>query len=347
MTMTDRPVVSVIVPAYNAERFVGRTLENLLAQTYRDIEVIVVDDGSTDGTVAAIEAVRARDGRVRLLRQANGGVSKARNTAIAVARGAFVAPLDADDLWHPTKLEKQLACFDGSSPDTGVVYCYFAVIDEQDRLILPRRIYHAPTGQVYPQLAVGNIVGNASAPLIRRSVLAAVGDYDESFKEGCEDLDVYLRLAERCAFGLVPEFLVGYRRSRESMSMNIPKMERAVAQLTRKMLARHPTLPRRLLRWRNGNMYRYLALHALMASNRRRAFVLAAKSALSDPLLLGGWVVTRLGSGRRKDATIAGPGPDYLAVSPVPTRAEAFRATAIDARRHRAAARMRIDGQPA
>ena len=207
----------------------------------------------------------------------------------------------------------------------------------------PRRIYHAPSGQVYPHLAVGNIVGNASAPLIRRDDVEAVGGYDEVFRDGCEDLDFYLRLAERCDYALVPQFLVGYRRSRDSMSMNIPKMERAVAQLTRKMLARHPSLPRQLLRWRNGNMYRYLALHAAMEPNYRRFAVFGLRSVISDPLLLYGWVQGRRARGRKTTVTASvAHGTNFYAVDPQPTPDEAFCPTPLDARRHRATSDMRV-----
>ena len=342
------PTVSVIVPAYNAAAFIQRTLDSALDQTHRDLEIIVVDDGSTDGTAEIVEGVARRDARVRLFRQANGGVSRARNTGLAQARGVYIAPLDADDLWHPTKIEKQLRCIDGASSRTGVVYSYFAVIDEDDQIIQPRRIYPAPTGHVYPQMTVGNIVGNASAPLIRRSLAEGIGGYDEDFREGCEDLDFYLRLAEVCEYELVPEFIVGYRRSRHSMSMNIGKMERAVAQLTRKMLMRHPGLPRRLLRWRNGNMYRYLALHALMTSNYRGFVTLAARSVMSDPLLLGSWLLVRAGKRVAPEPSppVEEQQPYYLA-DPVPTPAERFRPSVLEKRRLSATAHMRIEQQQA
>ncbi len=335
-------LVSVIVPAFEAARFIERTLRGALNQTYADLEIIVVDDGSTDDTCAIVERVAGREPRLRLIRQPNGGVSHARNTGIAQARGAFIAPLDADDLWHPTKIEKQMRCFQHASARTGVVYCHLAWIAAHDQVIWPRRIDHAPTGQVYPHLAVGNVVGNASAPLFRRSLLDEVGGYDESFREGCEDIDLYLRLAECGDYALVPEFLVGYRRSRESMSMNIAKMERAVAQTTGKMLERHPQLPKRLLRWRNGNMYRYLALHALMNADYRRGLVLAGKSVASDPTLLLLWVLNRIGGKRRTAPEVAATRPHYYALDPVPSLEERVSPSRLDARRQAAAAQMRI-----
>lgn len=349
MVGASDPLVSVVVPAYNAARFIERTLRSACGQTHRTLEVVVVDDGSSDDTAAVVEAFAGRDPRVRLLRQANGGVSRARNAGLAECRGAYFAPLDADDLWHPTKIEKQLRCFADAPASTGVAYCYQAIVDEDDGVLRPRPVVHAPTGHVYPQLTIANIVGNASAPLVRRSTLDEAGGYDETFRDGCEDLDFYLRLAECGDYALVPEFLVGYRRSRDSMSMNIPKMERAVAQLTRKMLDRHPDLPRRLIRWRNGNMYRYLALHALMGLNYRQSIVLAAKSVASDPLLLGDWFVKRLAQkvARVPLPPVEAARPNYFTLDPSPTVAELFRPTALDLRRQHAAARMRVERLPA
>jgi glycosyltransferase involved in cell wall biosynthesis len=337
-------LVSVIIPAFNAASFIRRTIDSVLAQTHTELEIIVVDDGSRDETATIVEAIARDDSRVRLHKQVNSGVSAARNAALALARGAYVAPIDADDLWHATKLEKQLACFAKSPSTVGVVYCWFAVIDEKDDVIFPRRIYHTPTGHVYPQLIIGNIVGNASTPLIRRSALSAAGGYDVSFVEGCEDLDFYLALAEHCDFGLVQEFLVGYRRSRDSMSMNIPKMTRAIELLTSKVKQRHPTLPRQLFRWRDGNMYRYLTLHALMDRKYLRAAGLAAKAVAADPVLFLNWCARKLyamiwrGDKERQPATSC----KFLTLDPRPIRLEQYEENFIDKRRNAFAASIRV-----
>jgi glycosyltransferase involved in cell wall biosynthesis len=101
------PLVSVIVPAFNAATTLAEALGSALAQTYKNIEILVVDDGSTDATAAIAREFAAADGRVSLVRRSNGGIAAARNSGIAVSKGAYIAPLDADDLWHPTKIEKQ------------------------------------------------------------------------------------------------------------------------------------------------------------------------------------------------------------------------------------------------
>jgi glycosyltransferase involved in cell wall biosynthesis len=108
----DKALVSVIIPAFSAAADIRQTLNSVLAQTYQAIEVIVVDDGSSDATAAIVEEFVTRDTRFQLVRQSNAGVGAARNIAIQRARGKYVAPLDADDLWFPEKLEKQVACME-------------------------------------------------------------------------------------------------------------------------------------------------------------------------------------------------------------------------------------------
>ena len=132
------PLVSVIVPAYNAASTVQQTLRSVLAQTCAHIEVIVVDDGSTDDTAMAVAEIAAQDARVRLERRPQCGVAGARNHAIRCASGEFIAPMDADDLWHPTKLERQLQQFEGDGPDLGTRLFLVSVCGHQ-RSCLERR----------------------------------------------------------------------------------------------------------------------------------------------------------------------------------------------------------------
>ncbi|MDF2765542.1 MAG: glycosyltransferase family 2 protein, partial [Rhodospirillales bacterium] len=131
------PLVSVVIPAFNAERFLARTLDSVSRQTYSALEIIVVDDGSLDGTAGIVRQQAALDPRVRLIRQENAGVAAARNRGIAESDGCFVAPLDADDLWHPQKIELQLRRFE-ERPSAGLVYCWSIGIDEEDRVMRQR-----------------------------------------------------------------------------------------------------------------------------------------------------------------------------------------------------------------
>ncbi|MGB3294833.1 MAG: glycosyltransferase family 2 protein, partial [Phormidesmis sp.] len=114
------PLVSVIVPTYNAEAFIAKTLASVLAQTYRHLEVLVVDDGSSDRTPSIVKAMAEQYPRITLLQQPNGGVAIARNAGIKKAQGEFIAPIDADDLWHPEMIEKLYVPFSQGNAQLGV-----------------------------------------------------------------------------------------------------------------------------------------------------------------------------------------------------------------------------------
>jgi glycosyltransferase involved in cell wall biosynthesis len=117
-------LVSVIIPAYNEAATVERTISSVLNQTYSDLEVLVVDDGSTDQTAALVQSMVDVDHRIRLLQKPNGGLASARNNGIAHAGGEFIAPIDADDLWHPEKIRKQMAVMRDRGDRIGLVYCW-------------------------------------------------------------------------------------------------------------------------------------------------------------------------------------------------------------------------------
>lgn len=226
------PRVSVIIPLGNAERTIGRTLRSVQAQTIRAIEIIVVDDGSTDRGPELVRAAMASDPRITIHSQPNSGVATARNTGIKLARADFVAPVDADDLWTPQKLEWQLRAFEGA-PNVGLVYCFFDAIDADDRLLWPGARRQVE-GRALEALLREDFIGNGSNAMMRRDLLLDVGGYDPLLREqgaqGGEDWQVGLKLAERCEFACVPDVMVGYRRMRGNMSGNAAQMLRS-AQL--------------------------------------------------------------------------------------------------------------------
>ena len=172
------PRVSVVIPTFNCERFIERTIDSALRQTYRDFEIIVVDDGSTDGT----QAVLARYGGVlRCMYQANQGASAARNVALASASGEFIAYLDADDLWDPEKLARQVEYLD-AYPACGFVHTEVAVIDEQDAVLHAR--FNQETRRSVPQ-------GKCIRELLQRShiqTLTVVERRDAFDRAGTFDL---------------------------------------------------------------------------------------------------------------------------------------------------------------
>jgi glycosyltransferase involved in cell wall biosynthesis len=127
--MSTVPLISVIIPAYNAERFLRATLASVQAQSYRNVEIVVVDDGSTDATAKIAEEAAQADHRICIIHQPNLGVAAARNQGLAEAKGEFIAPLDADDVWHPLNLALQVEALNKANPDVAVSYAWFLTID--------------------------------------------------------------------------------------------------------------------------------------------------------------------------------------------------------------------------
>ncbi|MBD2092211.1 glycosyltransferase family 2 protein [Microcoleus sp. FACHB-1515] len=291
----NMPLVSVIIPAYNAAGLIERTLNSVLNQTYPHLEVLVVDDGSTDQTAAIVEAITRCDSRVILLRQTNSGVAAARNLGIGQAKGEFISPLDADDLWYPTQLQRQIDCFLSSSTSVGVVYSWSTDIDADD---CPTGGFHAATieGDVYATLLCHNFLGNASCTMIRRSTLLSVGGYNSEFRlqqaQGCEDWDLYLRLAACCEFLAVPEFLVGYRRIEQSMSRDYQTMARSQALMLENVRVQRPAIPEFLHRLSRSSFYLYLARQCSLSGDDRNTLFWLGETLAAEaitPLLRPGF----------------------------------------------------------
>ena len=227
---TDK-LVSAIIPAYNARNFIQKTLDSIIQQTYANLEIIVVDDGSQDDTASVVIANLNKDKRITFLRQPNLGVAAARNLAIEHSGGEFIAPCDADDLWHPQKIEKQIQCMTVSDGNVGLVYVWTERIDEYDQVVSFGKKYDIQ-GNVIKPLLLTNFVGGGSTPLIRRSCIDKVGNYNLTFKErncqGAEDWEFYLRIAGDFQFKLVPSVLLKYRLTNNSMSSNQEEMIRSI-----------------------------------------------------------------------------------------------------------------------
>ena len=191
---------TVIIPVYNGAAYVADAIKSALDQTERDIEVIVVDDGSTDGTIAAVR--RFTDPRLRLIRQANAGPSAARSRGIAAAGGVWVGFLDADDSWRAGKVAAHLARA-AEMPEAGLSYSSVLVSDLTGSLI---QVLHADReGWVLEPLLFGNFVwGGGSSAMVRRDVFDRVGGFDPNIKYG-EDWELWLRVASAYPFAAVAE----------------------------------------------------------------------------------------------------------------------------------------------
>ena len=253
-------LVSVVIPAYNAGEFIDRTLISAINQSHRHIEIIVVDDGSTDDTAARVARHGSDDPRIRLMSVPNGGVARARNLGMSAARGAFVAFLDADDLWHPDKISLQLQCMIDSPVWLGGCYAQSRHIDVHDRLLGDGPSFSAEGYVLARQFAV-HLVRNGSCLLVRREVAMLLGGYDPSYADrgigGCEDIEFEFKLAARYRIGVVPNYLVGYRLSPGNMSSNRLRMARGLWATVEAHLELNPSLPRRIRRIAWTKVYEY------------------------------------------------------------------------------------------
>ena len=247
--MKSKPLATVVIPAYNAQSFVQRTLTSALNQSYTSFEIILVDDGSTDQTRQIADAAARSDERLRIISVPNGGVANARNLGIEEARGEFVAFLDADDLWHPTKLERQIAALtkNPAHQDDAAVYAFSRKIDTHDRLTEDMNAV-ALQGYAFSRHLFAKPVGNGSSILVRREAALAVGGYDPSWAAqgigGCEDLDFELKIAGKYSITSVPQYLIGYRMYEGNMSSNKLPMARGAVATIDKHIRLHPELPR-------------------------------------------------------------------------------------------------------
>lgn len=281
------PIASIIVPAYNAAKTLSETLKSLSAQTFRDLEIIVVDDGSSDATAEI--ACSHGDPRLRLVRQINRGLAGARNTGIAHARGMFIGFCDADDLWMPDKLVAHVAHLE-TNPLVGLSYSGSALIDDASR---PLGLSQRPRlRNITPQhVFKRNPVGNGSAPVMRRAALDAIAWrptqeqardwwFDESFRQS-EDIECWLRLALSTDWQIegVRGALTLYRINDTGLSANtdaqFASWERIVSKLTPlnpAFFAKHAPAAR-------AYQLRYLSRRAISARDGAAAWRLAYESA--------------------------------------------------------------------
>ena len=281
----EDPKVGIVVPVFNAERTVAATLDSVCRQTYRALDIVVVDDGSNDGS-ASIACARAQDDRrIRVLRQENGGVAMARNNGAAATDAEFLAFVDADDLWAPSKIALQLRALQEGGPSAGLAYCWFAHIDEDDRVFSLRNRPDAE-GRVLGQMCRSNFVGNGSSMLVRRSAFEEAGRFDPSLKarnaQGCEDLLMCLRIAEHHEFRVVPQHLVGYRITNTNMSSDVMQMLRSCEIVLAEYRGKYPgfgaELDAHLV-----DMIHWLAVRALIAGRFVEATILFRRFLALEP----------------------------------------------------------------
>lgn len=225
--MTPDRLVSVIIPTYNRAHLICDALDSVLSQTHRPLEVIVVDDGSSDDTAGAIQLWKSAhndsDTTIHFIEQDNRGGNAARNAGISAANGEYIAFLDSDDCWHPDKTARQLALLT-SQANVGAVYCGVQHLDlSSNRLIeSARRSY--PQGALLNQLLVHDITAPTSAYLLKKEVFQVVGPFDEAL-QARQDWDMWIRVASQFHIAAVPQVMVDLREHTGPRTASDPQRE--------------------------------------------------------------------------------------------------------------------------
>jgi glycosyltransferase involved in cell wall biosynthesis len=238
-------LVSVVIPTYNRAHLIERTIESALGQSFRNVELVIVDDGSTDGTAALMAQKYGGDSRIRYFTKPNGGPASARNHGFGQARGDYVALLDSDDVWHPWKLELQIACME-RHPELGMTWTDMEMVDADGKIVDPRylrsmysayrwfsndeifsrteslslvvpalatTVGEAPLrmGNIFSKMIMGNLV-HTSTVILRKDRLRKVRGFNESLKHSGEDYDFHLRTSREGPVGLLDLATIRYQQ---------------------------------------------------------------------------------------------------------------------------------------
>lgn len=228
------PLVSIIMPAFNAEKTIGGSIQSVLNQTYSNWELIIIDDGSTDSTFETIK--NFSDSRIKATRRENCGVASTRNYALSISKGEYIAFLDSDDLWLPEKLTKQVEILQTSDSSTGLIHTNYLEFDERTEYSPKpfKNLFWLKTeGNVHEDLMVHDFVATLTV-MIKKEVIEKVGIFSEDL-HGTEDWDLWIRIAEHFTVQYIPTRLAKYRLVAGSLSKNYSKYELEL----KKVLERH------------------------------------------------------------------------------------------------------------
>ncbi|MEO1429683.1 MAG: glycosyltransferase [Cyanobacteria bacterium J06633_8] len=258
--------ISVVIPVFNGQVTIQETINSILNQTFKDIEIIVINDGSTDKTLEIVNQII--DSRIKLFSYPNAGLSASRNRGIELAKGEYISFIDADDLWTTDKLELQWKALQ-SNPQADVAYSWTNYINESSQFIKSGRRIKA-NGDAFSKLLLTNFLENGSNPLIRKTALEKIGGFDESLP-AAEDKDMWLRLAANYKFICVEKAQILYRTSTTSMSTNLKRQELA----SLKVIERGFSYPKaqklqHLKKQSLSQLYQYLTFKAIEAPPQKR-----------------------------------------------------------------------------
>lgn len=288
-----KPRVSVVIPLYQTERYIAEAVRSVLAQTFDDFEVVVVDDGSSDNGPTVVRCFG--DKRIRLVTQSNRGLAGARNTGIREARGAYIALLDADDRWHPDKLARHVALLD-ARPDVGLTYSASRFIDDDGKDLgiaqWPSRSTTRPE-----DVFTRNPVGNGSAPVLRRAALDAIAFWDDRLQRTCwfdesyrqsEDIECWTRIAASTSWqlALVPFTLTDYRVNTAGLSANTAKQLDTWRRFRAKVRSYAPGLEASHGDLAEAFQLRYLARRAIKSGDGPTALRLMREALTLSPRIV-------------------------------------------------------------
>ncbi|NER80576.1 MAG: glycosyltransferase [Leptolyngbya sp. SIO1D8] len=259
------PAVSIVIPVYNGEKTIEATIASVLAQSFEDFELLIINDGSNDSTLEIVNSIA--DARLQVLSYPNVGLAASRNRGIRAAVGEFISFIDADDLWTPDKLLTQVEAL-RQNPQAALVYSWTDCVNDRGR-VERRGSYITAEGNVYAQLLLGNFLDSGSNALVRREVFETTGGFDESLK-AAEDWDMFLRLARSCEFVCVSKVQVLYRLSNQSMSANLDRQEQESLKVLQRAYAACPNLSVSVRHQSLGSFYRYLSFKALEGTPDRK-----------------------------------------------------------------------------
>lgn len=282
-----------MIPAYNVASYIEAAIDSALAQTVGDLEVIVVEDGSTDDTADVIAQVSARhcDPRLKVLHRANGGLAAARNTGILMSSGQYIGFLDADDIWLPTKAQRHIDLMH-LDPTIGISFSNSRYILE-DGTITPHLLRADKLRPGFHDMIRRNHVGNGSAPIVRRACFDQAGRFNETLKS-CEDYEMWCRILWLTDFRIegIDEPLTLYRIRDTSLSFNFTKFLANADLAMTALRMQMKNVPDRVFRAGHAEHYRIAAWKAGSTHQDAAARKLLLKAVMTSPrLLLSDWRV--------------------------------------------------------
>ena len=290
-----QPLVTVVIPMYNVASFIDEALDSVLNQSYENIEVLCIDDGSPDGSSTLVEA--RKDPRVRVIYQQNRGLAGARNTGLNAAQGEYIALLDADDLWHQDKLKAHVEHLE-QNKDVDISYCPSLFMDEKGELLTIGQ-FPKLKGINAKDILCRNPVGNGSAAVIRKNLLLYIRDmnkassserveyFDERLRQS-EDIEFWLRCALKyyAKFEGIPDAFTYYRINEDGLSANLDKQLASWFSAMNYNAAKHCRFFSRWFSLAEAYQYRYLARRAIKSGMKKEARKYCFKALKTNILVL-------------------------------------------------------------